>query len=173
MRCRERIEQYLNDNGVAYHVYHHAPAYTAQAVAEREHIPNQMVAKVIVVVADGELVMLVVPASHRIDLVKVRNMLAVSEVRLATEIELAEAFPDCEIGAIPPFGNLYQIPVYVDETLQSDPIIFIQPGEHTTAMSLPYSDFARLVAPTVASFIAEHRREVAATRNDIKEMGAW
>lgn len=173
MKCRERLEQYLHDNGVAYHLYHHAPAYTAQAVAEREHVPNQMVTKVVIAVADGELVMLVVPASRRVDLIKVRELLNASEVRLATEVELAEAFPDCEIGAIPPFGNLYQMPVYVDETLTADPIIFIQPGEHTTALSLSYSDFARLAQPTIASFVAEHRREVAAPHNDIKEMGAW
>ncbi|MCX7860126.1 YbaK/EbsC family protein [Chloroflexus sp.] len=173
MKCRERLEQYLRDNGVSYHLYYHAPAYTAQAVAEREHVPGQMVAKVVIAVADGELVMLVVPASRRVDLAKVSALLNAREVRLATEVELAEAFPDCEIGAIPPFGNLYQMPVYVDETLQADPIIFIQPGEHTTALSLPYSDFARLVAPVVASFVAEHRREVAGPHNDIKEMGAW
>ncbi|WP_298814541.1 aminoacyl-tRNA deacylase [Chloroflexus sp.] len=173
MKCRERLEQYLNDNGVNFHVYHHPVAYTAQAVAEREHIPNQLVAKVVVVVADGEMVMLALPASHRVDLVKVSDMLSAREVRLATENELAEAFPDCELGAMPPFGNLYQMPVFVDQTLTTDPIIFIQPGEHTTALSLPFADFARLVNPTISSFIAEHRREVAAPHNDIKEMGAW
>ncbi len=173
MKCHQRIEQYLRDNGVAFHTYHHPVAYTAQAVAEREHIPNQMVVKVVVVVADGDMVMLALPAAHRVDLAKVRKLLDAREVRLATEAELATAFPDCELGAIPPFGNLYQMPVYVDERLSVHPLIFIQPGDHTTALSLPYADFARLVAPVVCSFTAEHRREVAVPANDIKEMGAW
>ncbi len=173
MTCGKRLEEFFAINGVRHETHQHPVAYTAQAVAELEHIPHRLMAKVVVVVADGELVMLVLPTSHRVDLVRVRELLQAREVRLATESELAAAFPDCEIGALPPFGNLYQMPVYVDETLQSDSVIYFQAGTHTTAWSISFIDFMRLAKPALASFANTQRKPAMTARNDIKEMGAW
>ncbi|NTU80936.1 MAG: YbaK/EbsC family protein [Chloroflexales bacterium] len=152
MMCREKIEAYLRANLVPFGVHAHTPAYTAQAVAEHEHISNQLMVKAVIVVADGELVMLALPASRRVDLALVRTMLDVREVRLASEAELAEAFPDCEIGAAPPFGNLYGVPLYADQSLENDRVIFFQAGTHTVALSIAYADYKRLAEPTIVSF---------------------
>lgn len=173
MMCRERLEAYLRANGVAFSVHQHPAAYTAQAVAEREHIPNQLMAKVVVVVVDGELVMLVLPTSRRVDLAAVGSLLDAREVRLANEAELATAFPDCEIGATPPFGNMYGLRVYADQALIDDPILYFQAGTHMVALSVAYADYARLVGPTIATFTAQHRRASPDTREDVHETGGW
>jgi Ala-tRNA(Pro) deacylase len=153
------LETYLRDNQVAFENQHHRTAFTAQAVAESEHIPGRFLAKVVMVVADGELVMLVLPATKRADVAQVAALLDAREVRLATEAEFAATFPDCEIGAMPPFGNLYGVPVYVDKILAEDEAIFVQAGTHTDTISLKYADFARLVKPIEADF-ARHLRAV-------------
>jgi Ala-tRNA(Pro) deacylase len=159
MTCKDRLETYLRDNQVAFQTQHHRTAFTAQAVAESEHISGRLLAKVVMVVADGELVMLVLPATKRVDVAQVAGLLDAREVRLAEEAEFAATFPDCEIGAMPPFGNLYGVPVYVDKILAEDEMIFFQAGTHTDTMSMTYADFARLVKPTVADF-ARHLRAV-------------
>ncbi|HJZ47227.1 MAG TPA: YbaK/EbsC family protein [Roseiflexaceae bacterium] len=159
MTCKDRLETYLRDNQVAFETQHHRTAFTAQALAESEHIPGRMVAKVVMIVADGELVMLALPATNRVDVAQVAAMLDAREVRLADEAEFTAAFPDCEIGAMPPFGNLYGVPVYIDQILAEDETIYFQAGTHTDTISLKYADFARLVEPTVADF-ARHMRAV-------------
>src|SRR5215211_3763688 len=117
MNCKERLESYLRDNRVSFEIHHHPTAFTTQAVAASEHTPGRMVDQVVMVLADGELVMLAMPASYQADLDRLGEVLAASEVRLAHEEEFAPPFPDCEVGAMPPFGNLYDLPVYVDEAL--------------------------------------------------------
>jgi Ala-tRNA(Pro) deacylase len=107
-------------------------------------------AKVVMVVADGKLAMLVLPASRRVDEERAAAALDANEVRLASEEELASTFPDAEVGAMPPFGNLYGIPVYVDDELAEDETITFQAGMHTWTIALKYADFERLVGPTVA-----------------------
>lgn len=173
MTCRERLERYLRAEGAPFGVHAHPPAFTAQAVVEHEHIPAQLMAKVVVVVADGELVMLVLPASRRVDLALVSALLGAREVRLATEAELAAAFPDCEPGAMPPFGTLYGVPVYVDRTLTTDRTIFFQVGTHTLAFSVAYADFARLVAPGVAAFTHTRQRVAPLADDAVRETGGW
>jgi Ala-tRNA(Pro) deacylase len=148
----ERIANYLRDHDVSYEVQHHREVYTAQEVAESEHVPGRLVAKVVVVLADGQKALLVLPATHRVDLTRAAHALGVADVRLAHEEEFAANFPDCEIGAIPPFGNLYGLPVYVDRTLTADDQIVFQAGTHTTTMRVAYPDFARLVEPVVVEF---------------------
>jgi Ala-tRNA(Pro) deacylase len=96
--------------------------------------------------------MLALPASYQVDLGKAATALGVKEVRLAEEEEFEDTFPDCEIGAMPPFGNLYGVPVYVDETLAEDETIVFRSGTHTDTMSVSYADFERLVEPTIAEF---------------------
>jgi Ala-tRNA(Pro) deacylase len=109
-----------------------------------------MFAKVAMAKADGELVMLVLPAPSVVDLTKVSEVLGGKEVRMASEPEFASAFRDCEPGAMPPFGNLYDLPVYVDRALGRNERIVFQAGTHTVTMSVTYTDFERLARPTVA-----------------------
>lgn len=150
MTCKERLEAYLREHQVAFHEQHHITAYTAQALAAAEHVPGKMVAKVVMVLADGKQVMLVLPAPARVNFLKAAAALGASNVRLAHEEEFAATFPDCEVGAMPPFGNLYGVPVYVDKALAEDETIIFPAGTHTETMSVRYADFARLVQPTVA-----------------------
>jgi Ala-tRNA(Pro) deacylase len=152
MSAKDRLEAYLRDNKVPFQVQHHAVAYTAQQIAASEHIPGKMLTKVVMVVADGKLVMLALPASYRVDLAQAGAGLGAKEVRLAREAEFAAAFPNCEVGAMPPFGNLYSLPVYVDQALAADETIVVQAGTHTDTLSLKYADFERLVRPTAAEF---------------------
>jgi len=149
MNCKERLEAYLRENKVPFQIVHHPLAYTAQEVAAAEHVPGKMLAKVVMVFADGKLAMLTLPAPHRVDLTKAAAVLGAREVRLAHEEEFAAAFPDCEVGAMPPFGNLYDLPVYVDNVLAGDEEIVFQAGTHTDTMTLRYADFQRLVKPEV------------------------
>jgi Ala-tRNA(Pro) deacylase len=124
-------------------------------VAASEHVPGRMVAKVVMVMVDDHLVELALPAPYQVNLDRARLALGAQEVRLAEEAEFADAFPDCEVGAMPPFGNLYDVPVYVDSSLTEDEVIYFEAGTHTDTMSVGYADFDRLVQPTVADF-AEH-----------------
>ena len=155
MNCKDKLEAYLRDSQVPFQVQHHPVAYTAQRIAASEHIPGKMVAKVVIVLADGKSVMLALPASHRVNFPKAESALGAKEVRLAREEEFAAVFPDCPVGAMPPFGNLYNLAVFVDRALQEDETIVFQAGTHTDTMSLKYADFERLVHPTVAEF-ADH-----------------
>jgi len=150
MDCRSRLERYFRDNGVGFEVKEHPTAFTAQAVAASEHVPGRMLAKVVMVRADEELVMLVLPAPSMVDLDKVADVLGSPGVRLASESEFASAFPDCEPGAMPPFGNLYDLPVYVDQALGRNDRIVFQAGSHTVTMSIAYADLERLAEPKVA-----------------------
>lgn len=150
MDCRDRLENHFRENGVVFEVQEHATAFTAQKVAASEHVPGRMFAKVVMVRADGDLVMLVLPAPSVVDIAKVSEVLGGRQVRIAREAEFASAFPDCEAGAMPPFGNLYDVPAYVDRQLGRNERIVFQAGTHTVTMSVSYADFERLASPTVA-----------------------
>ena len=113
-----------------------------------------MMAKTVVVFAGGDTVMLALPASHRVDVEKAAAALGAKEVRLAHEGELDAYFPDCEAGAMPPFGNLYDVPVWVDRSLAEDETIVFRAGTHTDTMTLKYDDYARLAKPQIADFAA-------------------
>jgi osmotically-inducible protein OsmY/prolyl-tRNA editing enzyme YbaK/EbsC (Cys-tRNA(Pro) deacylase) len=149
MMCKDKLAAYLRANHVPFDIQYHRTAYTAQDVAASEHLPGQLMAKVVIAVADGAMIMLVLPADHRVDLTKVRTELGASDLWLADEHDFAGIFPDCEIGGMPPFGNLYDLPVYVDQTLTQDQMIVFQAGTHSDTMCIRYTDFARLVKPTV------------------------
>ncbi len=152
MECKEKLEVYLREQQVPFEMQQHRRVYTAQEVAESEHIAGKRLAKVVLIWADGKMTMLVLPASYRVDVEHVGQVIGAAHVRLAHEEELAVAFPDCEVGAMPPFGNLYDLLVYVDPALAEEETIVIQAGTHTDTMSLAYADFARLVNPTVVKF---------------------
>ena len=150
MTCRERLEQWLRDAGVSFEFQHHRTVFTAQEVAQSEHIPGRTVAKAVMVDVDGRLAMLVLPASSKADLGKVIQALHAERVRLASEEEFRRAFPDCETGAMPIFGNLYGVPVVVDPGLAENESIVSQAGTHGDTVRVRYIDFERLVRPEVA-----------------------
>jgi Ala-tRNA(Pro) deacylase len=152
MNCREQIEAYLNENGVPFEVKRHETAYTMSEVAAALHESGKHVAKVVMVKAGTGMVMLVLPSSCRLNMDQVRDVLAAGKVRLAQEGELGDLFADCAPGAMPPFGNLYGVPVYVDRALTGQASILFRAGTHQHVMKVAYADFARLVRPTVGEF---------------------
>ena len=152
MKCKKRLEEYLRGHKVPFETQHHPLAYTAQAVAAEEHVPGNLLAKVVMVMADGKLAMLALPAPYKVSLTKAAAVMGAREARLAHEEEFKDTFADCEVGAMPPFGNLYDVPVYTDEALAKDETIYFQAGTHTDTMSVKYADFAELVHPVVADF---------------------
>ena len=152
MKCRERMEKYLRENGVGFEVETHEQAFTMQEVAAALHVPGNQVAKVVIVCADKDKVMLVLPAPYRMNVDLVRDMVGAKEVRLAKEEEFADLFPDCATGAMPPFGNLYGVPVYVDRSMAEEPDMVFRIGTHRETMKITYADFARLAQPVVGDF---------------------
>lgn len=155
MACADSLTAYLRANDVPFITQQHTPAFTAREFAAATHLPALMTAKVVVVSADEKLVMLVVPAAYRVDLSRVYHLLEARLVRLADERELAIAFPDCAIGAMPPFGNLYGLPVYVDPLITAQSQLVFQPGSHTETMAIAYADYERLVHPQVAAITGD------------------
>jgi Ala-tRNA(Pro) deacylase len=153
MTCKERLTAYLREQGVPFTQHQHRVAYTAQEVAASEHLSGDTVAKVVMVFAGPEMLpmmmMLVLPASRRADLTKVAAAVGARDAWLATEHEFVSLFPDCELGAMPPFGNLYGIPIYVDRALAESESITFQAGTHTDTICMAYADFARLANPKV------------------------
>jgi Ala-tRNA(Pro) deacylase len=152
VECKDRLENYLRENQAPFEEQHHPRAVSAQEVAASEHVTGRMLAKTVMVLADGEMAMLALPATYQVDLEMAAAVLGVDEARLAEEEEFADTFADCEVGAMPPFGNLYGVPVYVEKTLAEDETIVFRSGTHTETMSVSYSDFERLMEPTVAQF---------------------
>jgi Ala-tRNA(Pro) deacylase len=149
MDGRDRLENHLRENGVVFGVQEHPTAYTAQKTAAFEHVPGRMFAKVVMASTDADLIMLVLAASTVVDVSKVSEVLG-KQARLASEGEFASAFPDCEVGAMSPFGNLYDVAVYVDRALGRNERIVFQAGTHTVTMNVAYQDFERLARPIVA-----------------------
>jgi Ala-tRNA(Pro) deacylase len=147
MSALQRLQRYLQEQQVDYRLHKHAEAYTAQEIAALEHVAGRRMVKVVMVLAGTRLVMLVLPAPARVDLGRVAVELGEATVRLAHEEEFAPAFPDCDAGAMPPFGNLYGVPVYVDRALADDQAIVFQAGTHRHTMQLAFDDFRRLVQP--------------------------
>ena len=150
MPCRDRLDTYLREHDVAHAFQTHQGAFTAQEVAAAEHVPGRLFAKAVMVDADGHLAMAVVPAPAKVDLEKVARALGVQEARLAPEAQFRSRFPDCEVGAMPAFGNLYGIPVVIDRGLRSNPTIVTQAGSHTETITVAFADFERLVRPKEA-----------------------
>ena len=144
-----RLKEYLDKQHVKYVTIDHSPAFTAQEVAQRAHIPGKEMAKTVIVKIDGELAMVVTPASETVRLGQLKKALGAKDVELASEYEFKDAFPDCETGAMPPFGNLYGMRVYVSPTLREDEEIAFNGGTHKELVRLTFADFERLVEPTL------------------------
>ncbi len=146
------LQDYLDELGVAYRMSKHPTTYTAQDLAAREHVPGQQVIKPVVVLIDGRPYLCALPASHRIDLQKLREQLNASEVALADESKLQTIFPDCELGAEPPIGKLYGLPTLMDLSLIRDDQVTFQAGDHTTAITMSLRDYQKAAEPEIASF---------------------
>ena len=142
-----RIREFLFENGIAHQVIPHPLAFTATSVAGAAHIPGKEMAKTVVVNLDGHLAMAVVPANRKVDLERLRQATGALSAELADEREFAADFPECEPGAMPPFGNLYGMEVYVEPHLAADPQIAFNAGTHTELIRMTYKDFERLTHP--------------------------
>ena len=148
----KKIKEFLDSAGVKYIVVSHAPAYTAQEIAAAAHIPGRELAKTVMVKLDGKMAMAVLPASSAVDFDKLKQMAGVGKVELASEDEFRSLFPECEVGAMPPFGNLYEIPVYAEASLTEDEEIAFNAGSHKELFRMGYKDFEKLVKPTTGDF---------------------
>jgi Ala-tRNA(Pro) deacylase len=149
-----KLRDFLDSHHVKYVVISHSVAYTAQGIAALAHISGKELAKTVIVKCDGKLAMAVLPALALVDLSALQKVAGAQQIELATEGEFKGRFPDCETGAMPPFGNLYDMPVFVDESLTRDKEIAFNAGSHRELVRLAYEDFATLVKPQVARFAA-------------------
>jgi Ala-tRNA(Pro) deacylase len=147
-----KVRAFLDQHHAKYVVISHSKAYTAQGIAAVTHIKGQELAKTVIVKLDGALAMAVLPASYQVDLLALKKVIGVNDAALASEREFKQHFPDCETGAMPPFGNLYGIPVYVDETLTRDDEIAFNAGTHLELIRMSFADFEKLVKPDVLEF---------------------
>lgn len=152
MSCVAWVRRTLEDEGAAFEERHHPLAYTAQQVAEREHISGHRVAKVVVAIADERMVALVLPATRKVSLEQLRETLPANRIRLASEEEMARAFPDCEVGALPPLLHYPDLEVIMDRSMEVDGDILFQGGTHCDAVRMRFDDWYRSVRPRVESF---------------------
>jgi Ala-tRNA(Pro) deacylase len=152
MAIPRQISDFLDSQQVWYQCCTHSPAYTAQGLAHVQHVSGKELAKVVMVVADYRMVMAVLPASNRIEIEKLRELLKAQHIRVATEEEFRDIFPDCELGAMPPFGNLYNLEVWIDTALRGHQNIAFNAGTHVETIQMSFADFERLVLPHSGTF---------------------
>ena len=144
-----KLRDFLDSNHIRYFIISHSPVYTAQEVAASAHIPGKELAKTVMVTIDGKLAMAVLPASYKLDFDKLKDAAGTRDALLASEEDFADMFPGCEVGAMPPFGNLYGMKTYVAEELAEDEEIVFNAGNHMELLRLSYADFEQLVKPLV------------------------
>ncbi len=147
-----RVVDFLDESGVKYEVTEHRPTFTAQQMAAEEHEPGMYVAKPVVVRADGKCVMCVLAAPCKVDLGVLKKQLGARKVELVDETDMGEMFADCELGAEPPFGNLYDMPTIMDKALEEDDHIVFQAGAHEKAIRMSMADYKKLAKPRVFEF---------------------
>lgn len=148
----KKLVEFLDANSIKYVNVTHSTAFTAQDVAESAHIPGKEMAKTVVVWMDGTMSMAVLPASSMIDFNKLKAATGAKSVELASESEFKDRFPECEVGAMPPFGNLFNIKVVVDKALAEDKEISFNAGSHHELIRMSYSDYDKLTKPVLAAF---------------------
>jgi len=156
-----KLRDFLDARNIKYLVISHSLAYTAQGIAALTHVSGKKLAKTVIVKIDGILAMAVVPASLHVDLDRLRTLTGAQTVELASEREFKDAFPDCETGAMPPFGNLYDMCVYADAGLAEYEEITFNAGTHRELVRMNWDDLVRLVNPMVAD-LTHHQPAVAA-----------
>jgi len=152
MAITPAVQEYLRRSHVAYSVFHHMPAYSAQEEAAVTHVPGRDWAKSVVCFADGEPIQAVVPADRDVDLERLADLARAADIRLAFETELDWLYPECEHGAMPPFGPLYKQRVFVDEALSFEENIVFNGGTHADAIVMRFEDFVLLAKPIVGEF---------------------
>ena len=152
MTILKKLKDCLEKNQVPYQMGVHQPVYTSQEIAAAMHVPGKELAKVVMVKADGKMVMFVLPASYRVDTKKLKKVLRCKKLGIAKEKDFEEVFPDCEVGAMPPFGNLYNLEVWVDQVLAENEFIVFQAGSHVKTFKIKYDDYAQLVNPKIGDF---------------------
>jgi Ala-tRNA(Pro) deacylase len=148
----KKLTEYLDSNQIKYVSLTHSPAFTAQEIAASVHVPGKELAKSVIVKLDGKMAMAVLPASYKIDFDLLREAAGAKKVELASENEFREKFPECDVGSMPPFGNLYGMDVYVAESLAEDENIAFSAGSHVEVVKISYEDFENLVRPKVVKF---------------------
>ncbi|HMB93591.1 MAG TPA: YbaK/EbsC family protein [Rhodothermales bacterium] len=148
----QKLKAFLDEHGVKYVTIKHSRAYTAQEVAASAHIPGQELAKTVMITLNGTMAMAVLPASYQVDFDLLQEATGAKEIELAPEEAFKDLFPDCEAGAMPPFGNLYDMDVFVAARLTEDEQIAFNAGSHTELIKMSYPDFARLVDPVILEF---------------------
>ena len=148
----KKLKAFLDQSKIKYVAISHSPTYTAQEIAASAHVPGKELAKTVIVNVDGKMAMAVLPATQKVDFKLLKGALGARSVELATENEFADSFPECEPGAMPPFGNLYDMDVYVAQALADDEEIAFNAGSHTELFKLSYRDFEKLVQPRVLNF---------------------
>jgi Ala-tRNA(Pro) deacylase len=148
----QRLKDFLDEHQVKYVVISHSRAFTTQEIAAATHIPGKEIAKTVIVDIDGQTAMAVLPGSQNVDLALLRDALGAERVTLAKEAAFKDRFPECDVGAMPPFGNLYGMPVYVADSLTEDEEIAFNAGSHDQLVKMAYRDFERLVQPQVMRF---------------------
>jgi Ala-tRNA(Pro) deacylase len=148
----KKLVEFLDKNQIRYVNVTHSTAFTAQDVAESAHISGKEMAKTVIVWMDGAMAMAVLPASSMIDFNKLKALSGAASVELASESEFKDRFPECEVGAMPPFGNLFDLRVYADKLLSEDREISFNAGSHHELIRLPYTDYERLAKPVSGAF---------------------
>ncbi|MBN1421535.1 MAG: YbaK/EbsC family protein [Planctomycetes bacterium] len=146
----KKLKELLDANRIRYVTITHSPAYTAQELAQEVHVPGKELAKSVILEADGQAIMVVLAAPERLDLEKLRQATGIRDIEFASEERFADLFPGCERGAAPPFGCLYDLPLYVDRRLAEDEEIVFHAGSHVEAIRMKYADYARIARPRVA-----------------------
>lgn len=152
MTATDQLEKIFAEQHVRYEFFEHPLAISAQRAAQAEHIPGAEEAKVVIVRAYGRTLMAVLPATHHVDLMKLKTLLEAEDVEIESERELERLFPDCEVGAMPPFGHLYGLPVIVDRSLTSRSKIVFNAGSHTEAIRMRFDDYTKIANPLVGDF---------------------
>lgn len=160
MSVANRLERLLEESGAPFDVIDHPLAFTAQEEAAASHVAGRHWAKTVAVLVDGEPALAVVPATRRLDLEKLRRVVGTEKVEIAREAEFQGLYPDCDLGAMPPFGELYGQRTFIDETLREEERIAFHAGDHRTAIEMSYSDFERLCEPVPADLSGPLRERV-------------
>ncbi|MBI9033087.1 MAG: YbaK/EbsC family protein [Bacteroidales bacterium] len=148
----KKLKEFLDQNQIEYVTINHSRAFTSQRIASYAHIPGKELAKTVMIKIEGQMAMAVLPASYHVNFNSLREIMDTSNVSLCIESEFKDKFPDCEVGAMPPFGNLYQMDVYVAESLTEDEEIYFNAGTHTELIRMSYADYKKLVKPKVIRF---------------------
>jgi len=161
MSISTKLREYLEQKGVAFEHHVHPTAYTAQTTAESLHVPGRELAKSVVIIADGALLLAVVPSNQRVNLDHLKFITRSENMRLATENEFTDAFPSCEVGAMPPFGILFGIATYCDTSLEQNENLEFNAGSHNDTIRMNFHDFKFLARPTMIDLVDHPRQHVA------------